>query len=106
MSGQKIIRKLLIDHERPRYNFSGITDTATSFEAGIDMVKNWGPWDLIILDYNLGANQEDYETKNGLEILKYILEHRECTPRAIMLMCYFEKPRNLMRQVAKKIYGL
>lgn len=73
---------------------------ARTFEDGIEALKNEGPWDLLLLDHDLG--QED--GKDGTGIVNWLEENKNLMPKEVIIVSSNPVGRNRMRLVLDKIY--
>ena len=92
-----MIRILAIDDLR---NFKQATATARTYEEGIRMLIEEGPWDELLLDHDLG----DELTKTGYDILCFLEENPKLLPRKTTLVTANPVGRMRMQLVLDKIY--
>lgn len=85
------MRVLLIDDMRnvaylkQQYGVE-VTHIARTFADGINMLKNEGPWDLLMLDHDLGCYDEDGRELTGYMVLLFLEEHLEYMPALIKVI--------------------
>ena len=77
---------------------------ARSFKQGIDMLKNRGPWDLLLLDHDLGKKEGKPE-KNGYHIMCWLEEYTQYLPKDIKIVSDNPTGRKNMQVVINKLYG-
>lgn len=73
---------------------------ARTFEDGIEALKNEGPWELLLLDHDLG--QED--GKDGTGIVNFLEQNTSCMPKEVRIVSSNPVGRNRMQLVINKIY--
>jgi hypothetical protein len=77
------------------------TKVARNFEDGIKALKEEGPWDMLLLDHDLG--QED--GKDGTGIMNFLDENRQYMPGSIYCVSSNPVGRERIKKIALKIYG-
>lgn len=77
---------------------------ARSFKQGIDMLKNRGPWDLLLLDHDLGKKEGTRE-KNGYDIICWLEQRPWYHPKDIKIVSDNPVGRQKLTVVINKFYG-
>jgi len=73
-------RILFLDDSEPRLNVARNTFgneelyLANTADMAIWLLSKTGPWDLVMLDHDLGGQifQDSFETNTGMEVVRYI----------------------------------
>lgn len=73
---------------------------ARTFEDGIMALDKMGPWDLLLLDHDLG--QED--GKDGTGIVNWLEQNTNKMPKEVRIVSSNPVGRNRMQLVINKIY--
>ena len=103
------MRNLLIDDVRTiQYieNDYGIKVqyVARTFAEGIAMLKNHGPFDILLLDHDLASYDENGTELTGYSIMLFLEENPEFTPKDIVFVTSNPVGRAKMQVVADKLF--
>ena len=91
---------LLIDDLR---EIPGVTYVARTFDDGIAALRDDGPWDLLLLDHDLG---EEDPRHTGYNVLCWLEELAEYLPRRIELVTANPVGRGKMEVVIERMYEM
>lgn len=80
------------------------TQVTKTYQAGIEALKNDGPFDVLYLDHDLASYEGDQE-KTGYDILVFLEEFPEFLPKNIYIVSANPVGRVRMRQVIEKLYS-
>jgi DNA modification methylase len=105
------MRILLIDDLRdlraiaPLYVGSAAYEgrTARTFDEGIKAL-NEGPWDLLLLDHDLGDYKADRE-RTGYDVACYLEEHPELLPGKTVCVSANPVGAQRIRDIMEKLYA-
>jgi hypothetical protein len=95
------MRTLLIDDMR---NLPA-DKVARSYKDGIDALTNEGPWDLLLLDHDLGSYDEWGREKTGYDIICFLEANPGLKPKSIRIVSSNPVGRQRMQVVIDKLYG-
>jgi CheY-like chemotaxis protein len=98
---------LLIDDFR---NFDGVT-IARTYQEGIEALEAGGPWDLLMLDHDLGCYDfEKGREMTGYDVVCWLEEHPGKLPKRVQLVSAnpsgVERMSRGLRNLYKKIDSL
>lgn len=79
---------------------------ARSYDAGINALKNKGPFDLLLLDHDLGEDHldDDGHMKTGYGIMCWLEENQQYLPERIQLVTSNPVGRTKMQTVIDRLY--
>lgn len=93
------MRTLLIDDMR---NLTA-DRTARTFDDGIAALTNEGPWDVLLLDHDLGDFVIGTE-RTGEHIMKFLEENPQYLPGSIRIVSSNPVGRQRMQVIINKLY--
>lgn len=93
------MRTLLIDDLR---NLTA-DRIARDFNDGISALKNEGPWDVLLLDHDLGDFVMGTE-RTGEHIMKFLEENPQYLPGSIRIVSSNPVGRQRMQVIINKLY--
>ena len=79
---------------------------ARSFEEGIRQLKINGPWDVLLLDHDLGSFDENGREYTGYDIMCWLEENTEFLPGSIDCVSANPIGRRRIEVVRNKLYGI
>ena len=88
-------RILCIDDRRSIINANYV---ARTYDDGIEQLTNYGPWDILFLDHDLGCKG------TGYDILCYLENHKDLLPNKVELITMNPVGRENMVRVLRKLY--
>jgi CheY-like chemotaxis protein len=103
------MKVLLIDDQRTpvliksQYDIQ-VTSVATDYNEGIRALKEDGPFDLLLLDHDLGSYNEDGREMTGTDIMQFLLENPIYLPIDIYVVSANPVGAQRMREMAKRAY--
>ena len=72
-------------------------------DDGLAELKDGGPWNVLMLDHDLGCYNENGREQNGYHILCFLEENPQFTPDCIDIITANASVRRKMEQVAAKL---
>ena len=74
-----------------------------TYDDGLAELKDGGPWNILMLDHDLGCFLPDGKEQNGYHILCFLEEFTQYTPNAIDIITANVSVRYKMQVVAAKL---
>jgi hypothetical protein len=59
---------------------------ARSYSEGIAALRDLGPWDTLLLDYDLASYDQDGRERTGFDVLVFLEEHPDKRPSIVKLV--------------------
>jgi len=79
---------------------------ARTCKQGIEMLKNRGPWDLLLLDHDLGLADPLKKELNGYYVMCWLEQANPCyLPKQIKIISSNPVGNRRMQQVIDKLYA-
>lgn len=95
------LKTLLIDDVRDL----PVDEIARTYWDGIEALEKRGPWDLLVLDHDLGNYSEDGTELTGYDVVCWLEQNPQYLPKEIQLITANPVGRQRMRQVIERLYS-
>lgn len=101
---------LLIDDQRTKEFIKAtygldVTKVAADYFDGIKELQFGAPWDILLLDHDLGTYNVDGKELNGTHIMDFLEANPDLLPKKIVLVTSNPVGRKNMQAIIDKIYG-
>lgn len=105
------MKVLLIDDQRTpvliksQYDIQ-VTSLASDYHEGIRLLKEGGPFDLLLLDHDLSSWTEDGSRElTGTDIMQFLIDNPQFLPKDIFLVTANPVGRMRMQEMIKEAYA-
>ena len=85
------MKVLLIDDQRTKEfikSVYGVTvsSVAKNYQEGVDQLTNHGPWDVLLLDHDLGSFDENGKELTGSSIMQFLQQNKQLLPKTVVFV--------------------